>query len=472
MTKHNPKHKQDDGLIRNMSYSEIMSLVDINKPVRKAEKNQFGEVFTPLKLINDMLNQLPHNIWSNPHLKWLDPACGIGNFPIVIFARLDDGLRKKIPNANNRKSHIIRNMLFMVELNKTNYNEARKIFGRDANIFNGSFLEDGWQKLFGVNNHYDVAVGNPPYNQGGTRIGGNVFWKQFIFHSLDVLSPNGYICFVHPLGWRKPKKGKASAGDVWDRYKQGHLVYLNMDNSTRYKTNGFPTVDFYVWKNGTSSERKTIVDASFDKLHYNGKLDLSSLPFIPSYIDPSVINIIKKFKHIPEKDRLSVIHTQAFKASSKDTRKKRVTKRNTRKKWKGDDGCIPYAHLYDHSKADYIMAYKCGLKPADYVRLPKIVMTFNGAKENGRLYPVYYDGNVGTTASTMYQIVRNKSEGGKLISFLNSDLVRAILKITQFSDRPNHKNEFHILNMLPNPVHYNITLTKDELMTIKKINGA
>jgi CRISPR/Cas system-associated endonuclease Cas1 len=34
-----------------------------------AEKKQFGEVFTPIKLINEMLDTLPVEVWSNPKLK-------------------------------------------------------------------------------------------------------------------------------------------------------------------------------------------------------------------------------------------------------------------------------------------------------------------------------------------------------------------------------------------------------------------
>ena len=41
------------------------------------EKKQFGEVTTPISLINDMLDTLPEDIWSNPNLKWLDPCAGV-----------------------------------------------------------------------------------------------------------------------------------------------------------------------------------------------------------------------------------------------------------------------------------------------------------------------------------------------------------------------------------------------------------
>ena len=469
------------GLIFKASSTSIYELIKDNASYRKTEKDKYGEVFTPQPLIDDMLDQLPRHLWSNPRLKWLDPACGVGNFPVSIFYRLDDGLKRHMPNTRHRRNHIIRKMLYMVELNKTNYDIVRSIFGDDANVFHGSFLDDGWREEFGGSGvRYDVVVGNPPYNQGGTRIGGNVFWKQFVFGALDVLADDGYLCFVHPPGWRKMTKDRASAGDIWQRYdQQGYLVYLNMDNSPRYKADGFPTVDFYVWrslKKGTTGRsathgRTTQVAVKFDTLRYDGRLNLGGLPFIPSYVDPSVISILHKLGKVPEKDRLSVVHSQAFKASVRDTTRRNrkatgTTRRNGRR-------AVAYAHGYDHTRGTYTMAYRSqGDKKADRgdVERPKVVMTFNGAKENGCLYPVYYGGKVGTTASTMYQLVSGKAEGERLVRLLNSDFVIAMLKITQYSDRPNHKNEFHLLNMLPS-VGHELTLTAGEAKTIKVIVG-
>jgi hypothetical protein len=37
------------------------------------EKKLFGEVFTPIPLIEEMLDKLPEEVWTNPDLKWLDP---------------------------------------------------------------------------------------------------------------------------------------------------------------------------------------------------------------------------------------------------------------------------------------------------------------------------------------------------------------------------------------------------------------
>ena len=39
-------------------------------------------------LVNEMLDKLPKEVWKNKNLKWLDPATGMGNFPIAVYLRL------------------------------------------------------------------------------------------------------------------------------------------------------------------------------------------------------------------------------------------------------------------------------------------------------------------------------------------------------------------------------------------------
>ena len=64
-----------------------------------------------------MFDHLPKDIWTSPNYKWLDPANGISNFPVIAYYKLFDSLKSKIPNNAKRSKHIIENMLYMVELN-------------------------------------------------------------------------------------------------------------------------------------------------------------------------------------------------------------------------------------------------------------------------------------------------------------------------------------------------------------------
>ena len=60
--------------------SNVLDIIRDRLTVRKEEKNLYGEVFTPIELVCEMLNKIPNEVWKNPNLKWLDPANGIGNF--------------------------------------------------------------------------------------------------------------------------------------------------------------------------------------------------------------------------------------------------------------------------------------------------------------------------------------------------------------------------------------------------------
>jgi site-specific DNA-methyltransferase (adenine-specific) len=69
------------------------------------------EVFTPPEIANQMLDLLPEEVWSNPDLKWLDPACKTGVFLREAAKRLMVGLKDAIPDEVERREHIFKNML-------------------------------------------------------------------------------------------------------------------------------------------------------------------------------------------------------------------------------------------------------------------------------------------------------------------------------------------------------------------------
>jgi site-specific DNA-methyltransferase (adenine-specific) len=81
------------------------------------KRKENDEVFTPPSLVNEMLDKLPEEVWSQPDKTWLDPCAGLGNFSVVILERLMDGLSKWEPNEEKRKKHILENMLYHVEMN-------------------------------------------------------------------------------------------------------------------------------------------------------------------------------------------------------------------------------------------------------------------------------------------------------------------------------------------------------------------
>ena len=52
-----------------------------------------GEVFTPTKIVKEMLELIPPEAWKNPSYCFLEPTCGNGQFLVeVLLKRLRNGL--------------------------------------------------------------------------------------------------------------------------------------------------------------------------------------------------------------------------------------------------------------------------------------------------------------------------------------------------------------------------------------------
>lgn len=70
-----------------------------------------GEVFTPPKLVGEILdkiNKLSPDIWFDPSKTWIDPASGDGNFLEMVKAYL--------LCAGHSEKHILEHMLFAVDI--------------------------------------------------------------------------------------------------------------------------------------------------------------------------------------------------------------------------------------------------------------------------------------------------------------------------------------------------------------------
>jgi site-specific DNA-methyltransferase (adenine-specific) len=74
------------------------------------------EVFTPPYLVNDILDLLPADLWSNPNAKFLDPVSKSGVFLREIAKRLMKGLETQIPDKQERINHIFSKQLYGIAI--------------------------------------------------------------------------------------------------------------------------------------------------------------------------------------------------------------------------------------------------------------------------------------------------------------------------------------------------------------------
>ena len=217
---------------------ELLEFLNANLKPTKEKKEKNGEVFTPIKLIEEMMDKLTDanpNIWNNPNLKWLDPAAGMGNFAVVVYLRLMEGLKKQMPNIEARKKHILEKMLYMVEYDRTNSFMMSKIFCGNKyklNIFTGSFIEGERYEKEGIDifsldetkiktykyknyaednkrfsrnintfgGKFDIIMGNPPFNNENK----SPVYNKFIEKSLELTNK---LLFIIPSRWFAGGKG-------------------------------------------------------------------------------------------------------------------------------------------------------------------------------------------------------------------------------------------------------------------------
>jgi hypothetical protein len=254
--------------------------------VADVEKKTLGEVMTPIWLVEDMLNTLPSEVWSNPNLKWLDPCAGVGTFPSIVVQRLMKGLENVIPNPEKRYGHIIENMIYVCELQDKNLFVFNCVFDLgDSNATNsycGSFLDENFdnhmKNVWGVEK-FDIVIGNPPYqtnNEGETKT--HPIWDKFVDKSILILNEGGYLNMVHPSGWRNVD-GKFK--NTQNLLKNREVLYLEMHNKKDgIKTFGAQTTyDFYCVRNKKNNGFKTQIKC-VDGVIEN--VDLSKMDFIPN----------------------------------------------------------------------------------------------------------------------------------------------------------------------------------------------
>ena len=234
--------EEEKQISSNKRYNSILKIIDKHLVPDEVAKKDRGEVFTPPTLVREMLfglrksalekgkNEIwgidengdffddkesdkvggvPLDIWRDPNTKWLDPANGIGNFPVIAYYMLDyqldeNGKEAKYrgdKNKDKRRKHIIENMLYMIELDKGNCATSRSIFKKidseaKPNICCTNSLTLTDEKIkskFGID-RFDVVMGNPPYQP-------SQLWEKFILKSLKNINNNGFISFVVPSSW-------------------------------------------------------------------------------------------------------------------------------------------------------------------------------------------------------------------------------------------------------------------------------
>ena len=242
-------------------------------PIEKVRA--FAEVKTPLWLVEEMLDTLPVEVWSNPELQWLDPCTGTGIFIGAIVNRLMQGLSSVITDEALRYKHIIGSMIYACEIQEESYEIYKQSYGE--NIFCGSYLTQEFNEAFLIKK-FDIVVMNPPYHQDVEGNKPQPLWDKFVAKAVnESLNTGGYLVAVHPSSWRNVD-GKFKY--IQELLKHKDILYLEMHN----QKDGIKTFsaeiryDFYCLRNAESNSQ-TVIKCQDGSIEHH---DISKLEFIPN----------------------------------------------------------------------------------------------------------------------------------------------------------------------------------------------
>lgn len=208
------------------------------------------EVFTPPKLVNEVLDTLPPEIWHDSKITFLDPACKSGVWLREVTKRLINGLADEIPDLQERIDHILHKQVFGIAITEltsllsrrslycSKYPNGRYSISRfddvsgniwyqnidhkwkngrcalcganqseydrseDKNSYAYGFIHldpHYWEEVFGVK--FDVIIGNPPYQLGAGGYGAQAtpIYNKFVEVAKE-LNPK-FICMIIPARW-------------------------------------------------------------------------------------------------------------------------------------------------------------------------------------------------------------------------------------------------------------------------------
>lgn len=260
-------------------FKQIQNYYDNNLNVDPTLVETSNDEPTPITCVQEMVSKIPEEFWKNPNLKILDPCCGCGNFPMVIYFQL---------LKYHDSKHILQNMLYMNDINENRLNKLRDIFGEDAtNISKQDFL------TFDADIDFDMIVANPPYAKllpSGKRASKNHnLIGLFINKSLSILRKSGFILYITPDNWMS----YADRNTLILKLTEMQIHHINIHTAKKYFKKIGSSFTWYLIEN-TPAYKDITIDGIWKKNTYSSKVKSQIRRYIPLFYNRIIQSILNK----------------------------------------------------------------------------------------------------------------------------------------------------------------------------------
>ena len=139
-------------------------------------------------IANQIIDDLPHDLFIDPSKKFCYASIVDDYIISKIYDRLYDGLKDVIIDENERRHHILDNMIYGISLSNAKTRLVKKC-SMIKNIYTKNILEDDLSDM----PKFDFIIQNPPYNKS--------LHLDFFNKGLDLLSDTGKMVIIEPSTW-------------------------------------------------------------------------------------------------------------------------------------------------------------------------------------------------------------------------------------------------------------------------------
>lgn len=427
------------------------------------------EVFTPPDVVNEILDMLPQELFSDPQTRFLDPVSKSGVFLREIAKRLLEGLKDQIPDLQARMDHIFHNQLFGIAITEltsllsrrsvycsknanskwsvstfdspegniafkriahTWENEKCKYCGASKSEYNRSgdlethayqFIHPG--KVF-ENMKFDVIVGNPPYqlSDGGHGVSAKPLYHLFV-EAARKLNPR-YITMIIPSRWYAGGKGLDNFREMMLSDRRIQKIVDFTDSRECFSGVDVPGgICYFLWNQNYSGDC-TIVN------HHNGTVYSATRPLneFDTFIrDSRAVSVVKKIASVTNKSMAGIVSSR--KPFGLSTTARPHEKGDLQLRWNGGIG--PFDSRYVSAGKEMIDKWKVMTSKTsfDHAGQPDK----DGTRKVLSRIEILPPGTVCTESYIIVNSFASKEEAENCVSFLKTKFTRFLISLLSFS---------------------------------------